>query len=80
MTASSQPGSGLIGNPIQWQRIGGGAELSGRIDAFFVKNSNPKYNLWDGGMAMVYYHPPVQAAIWRDAFGEVWKPEYPQEN
>ena len=55
------------------------AELSERINAFFASNSNPKYNLWDGGMAMAYYYPPVQAAIWRDAFGEDWKPEFPKE-
>jgi arylsulfatase A-like enzyme len=55
------------------------AELSERIETFFANNSSPKYNLWDGGMAMAYYYPPVQAAIWRDAFGEDWKPEFPQE-
>jgi arylsulfatase A-like enzyme len=55
------------------------AELSGHIDAFFASNSRPKYNLWEGGVAMAYYYPPVQAAIWRDAFGEDWRPEFPKE-
>jgi hypothetical protein len=27
---------------------------------------------------MAYYFPPVQAAIWQDAFGPDWKPEYPK--
>jgi len=55
------------------------AELNGRIAAFFAANSNPKYNLWDGGQVMAYYYPPLQAAIWQNAFGEEWKPEYPQQ-
>ena len=54
------------------------AELSERIDTFFASYSSRKYNLWDGGMAMAYYYPPLQAAIWRDAFGQDWKPEYPK--
>jgi hypothetical protein len=29
-------------------------------------------------MAMAYYYPPLQAAIWQDAFGQDWKPEYPK--
>jgi len=55
-------------------------DLSERVDAFFARYSNPKYNLWDGGMAMAYYYPPVQASIWRDAFGTDWAPEYPKED
>jgi hypothetical protein len=55
-------------------------DLSERIDVFFARYSNPKYNLWEGGMAMAYYYPPVQASIWRDAFGTDWAPEYPKEN
>ena len=56
------------------------AELSERIDAFFAIHSSPKYNLWNGGMAMAYYYPPIQASIWRDAFGPDWAPEYPIED
>lgn len=67
----------VAGDPTSTNVI---AELSGRIDAFFAENSSPKYNLWDGGMAMAYYYPPVQAAIWRDAFGKDWKPEFPKED
>jgi len=29
------------------------SELSERVDTFFAYNSSPKYNLWEGGMAMV---------------------------
>jgi arylsulfatase A-like enzyme len=54
------------------------AELSKRIANFFSSYSNPKYNLWDGGIAMAYYYPPLQAAIWQDAFGPDWKPEFPK--
>lgn len=54
------------------------AELNERIDTFFASYSSLKYNLWDGGMAMAYYYPPLQASIWLDAFGEDWKPEYPK--
>ena len=53
------------------------AELSEQIDTFYANNSSPKYNLWEGGMAMAYYYPPIQGAIWQDAFGQNWKPEYP---
>lgn len=56
------------------------AELSGRIDDFFANYSSPKYNLWEGGMAMAYYYPPLQAAIWQDAFGPEWRPEYPSQD
>ena len=55
------------------------AELDERIDTFFANYSCPKYNLWDGGMAMAYYFPPIQASIWQDAFGPDWAPEYPKE-
>jgi len=54
------------------------AKLSERIDTFFASYSSPKYNLWDGGMAMADYYPPLQAAIWQDAFGQDWRPEYPK--
>jgi arylsulfatase A-like enzyme len=54
------------------------AELSSRIDAFFANYATPKYNLWNGGTAMAYYYPPVQGAVWQDAFGPDWKPEYPE--
>lgn len=65
----------VAGDPANAEVIAG---LSGRIDAFFAENSSPKYDLWDGGMAMAYYYPPVQPAIWQDAFGEDWKPEFPK--
>ena len=55
------------------------AEMSERIDTFFASYSSPKYNLWDGGIAMAYYYPPVQASVWLDAYGPDWKPEYPKE-
>jgi arylsulfatase A-like enzyme len=53
-------------------------ELSERIDGFFSEYSSPKYDLWNGGVAMAYYAPQIQALIWRDAFGADWKPEYPK--
>jgi hypothetical protein len=28
---------------------------------------------------MAYYYSPIQAAIWQDAFGPDWKPEFPKE-
>ncbi|UCC53066.1 MAG: sulfatase-like hydrolase/transferase [Anaerolineaceae bacterium] len=54
------------------------AELSTRIDTFFAKNANPKYDLWNGGTAMAYYYPPVQGAVWQNAYGTDWKPEFPK--
>jgi arylsulfatase A-like enzyme len=56
------------------------AELSERMNTFFANYSSPKYNLWDGGIAMAYYYPPLQAAIWQDAFGQDWRPEYPKDD
>jgi arylsulfatase A-like enzyme len=53
------------------------AQLNERIDTFFTTYSAPKYDLWNGGVAMAYYYPPLQAAIWRDAFGGDWRPEFP---
>jgi hypothetical protein len=29
---------------------------------------------------MAYYYPPLQAAIWQDAFGQDWRPEYPKDD
>jgi arylsulfatase A-like enzyme len=64
----------LISDPAYADVI---AELSTRIDTFFANYAAPKYNLWKGGTAMAYYYPPVQGAVWQDAYGPDWKPEYP---
>ena len=66
----------LASDPVYTDVI---AELSTRIDTFFTDYANPRYDLWSSGTAMAYYYPPVQAAVWQDAYGPDWKPEYPQE-
>lgn len=74
---ASDPGEdhNLVTDPAYADVI---AELSTRIDTFFAKNANPKYDLWNGGTAMAYYYPPVQGAVWQNAYGTDWKPEFPK--
>ena len=47
--------------------------LSTRIDSFFKRYANPKYDLWQGGSAKSNSDKPW---LWQDAWGEAWKTTY----
>lgn len=47
--------------------------LVARLDAFFDAYSNPKWNLWAGGGAKGNSTRPF---LWREIWGEDWKPTY----
>ncbi len=48
-------------------------ELAQRIDNFFRKYSDPKYDLWHGGKVKSNSDRPY---LWKDAWGESWRPLY----
>ncbi len=48
-------------------------ELSERIDSFFGRYADPKYDLWRGGSAKSNSDKPW---LWRDAWGEKWETTY----
>lgn len=51
--------------------LGVAQTLSARIDAFFHKFSEPKYNLWEGGTTKSNSDKPW---LWQEAWGEQWVP------
>ncbi len=49
------------------------AELSDRIDSFFSRYANPKWDLWHGGTAKSNSTRPF---LWKEAWGKDWAPDY----
>lgn len=49
------------------------AELAGRIEAFFARHSDPRYDLWKGGAPQSNSDKPW---LWRQAWGEGWAPGF----
>ncbi len=47
--------------------------LSRRIDEFFSTHSNPKWNLWEGGIVKSNSTRPF---LWKEVWGEDWKPGF----
>ena len=48
-------------------------KLCERLDEFFSKHSDPKWNLWKGGTVKSNSTRPF---LWTEMWGEDWKPEY----
>ncbi len=48
-------------------------ELSARIEAYFEKYSDPKWNLWKGGTLKSNSGRPF---LWKEAWGENWEPGF----
>ena len=49
------------------------AELGGRLDAFFSRYANPRWDLWKGGVAKSNSTRPF---LWKELWGDDWAPEY----
>jgi arylsulfatase A-like enzyme len=49
------------------------AQLSTRVDEFFDKYSNPRWDLWKGGVVKSNSTRPF---LWTEVWGDSWKPEY----
>jgi hypothetical protein len=49
------------------------AELSGRLDVFFSRYSNPRWDLWKGGVAKSNSTRPF---LWKEVWGDDWAPDY----
>lgn len=49
------------------------ARLSGRLDEFFTRYADPRWNLWTGGVARSNSTRPF---LWKAIWGEEWAPEY----
>jgi len=49
------------------------AELSARLDEFFTKYANPRWDLWKGGVVKSNSTRPF---LWKEVWGEDWAPEY----
>ena len=49
------------------------AELSARIDAFFSRYSDARWDLWRGGTVKSNSTRPF---LWREVWGEDWTPAY----
>jgi arylsulfatase A-like enzyme len=49
------------------------AELSTRVDEFFTKYANPRWDLWKGGVVKSNSTRPF---LWKEVWGEDWAPEY----
>jgi hypothetical protein len=47
--------------------------LSERIDDFFVRYSEPEYDLWQGGTTKSNTDKPW---LWKDVWGESWEPVF----
>jgi hypothetical protein len=49
------------------------AEFSTRIDEFFTKYANPRWDLWKGGTVKSNSTRPF---LWKETWGDSWAPEY----
>ena len=49
------------------------AELSARVDDFFSRYSNPRWDLWRGGAAKSNSTRPF---LWKEVWGDGWAPDY----
>ena len=47
--------------------------LSAKLDAFFDRYADPKWNLWKGGAVKSNSTRPF---LWREVWGDDWKPSY----
>lgn len=47
-------------------------ELTAKVQNFFEKHSDPRWNLWEGGSAK---SNSTRAFLWRDTWGTDWAPE-----
>ena len=70
----------LRNDPEERANLAGGAELqdtvlelSAKIDAFFDRYSDPKWNLWKGGTVKSNSTRPF---LWREVWGEDWRPSH----
>jgi arylsulfatase A-like enzyme len=48
-------------------------ELSTRVDEFFTKYANPRWDLWTGG---VVKSNSTRSFLWKEVWGDNWAPEY----
>jgi hypothetical protein len=66
----SDPGQehNLAGNPDYRDTV---EALSDRLEAFFARYSNPRYDLWRGGVAK---GSVVRPGLFRRLYGDDWKP------
>jgi arylsulfatase A-like enzyme len=49
------------------------AELSTRLDEFFTKYADPRWDLWKGGVVKSNSTRPF---LWKEVWGDDWAPEY----
>ena len=49
------------------------AELRARLDEFFMKYVNPRWDLWKGGTAKSNSTRPF---LWKEVWGDGWAPGY----
>jgi arylsulfatase A-like enzyme len=49
------------------------AELSARVDEFFAKYTDPRWDLWKGGVVKSNSTRPF---LWEEVWGDDWAPEY----
>ncbi len=48
-------------------------ELSARLDEYFAKYANPRWDLWKGGVVKSNSTRPF---LWKEVWGKEWAPEY----
>ena len=49
------------------------AELSARVDEFYAKYTNPRWDLWKGGVVKSNSTRPF---LWKEVWGDDWAPKY----
>jgi hypothetical protein len=48
-------------------------ELNAKIDSFFSRYADPKWDLWNGGTVKSNSSRPF---LWQEVWGDHWKPSY----
>jgi len=49
------------------------AKLTSRLDVFFSQHSNPRWDLWKGGVVKSNSTRPF---LWKEVWGDGWTPDY----
>lgn len=70
----------LVADPTEHRNLAGDpayqpvvAELGARIDAFFARYSDPRFDLWNGGTVKSNSTRPW---LWQESWGPGWQPVY----
>lgn len=56
------------------------AEMDVALTSFFAEHAAPEYDVWNGGTMVASVVPPIDEAPYKAAYGEDWRPLFPEND